>query len=192
MPNFWLGYTDPNAALTTTTEPAINIPDGVISLRFGGVDTTAFFGTNSANNPAKNNQADLYSVNLGLPVEIGTSIIVDKVISNAQAGTTTSTGTAGTPTQDGVTFDVTGRINLFQANEIDGNAAFPSTGFQNGGGTLVASIPSTAASLQGAIGTVRVLGNATNFSTQSNTRLQNYYVGGETKNIQVLAESHLR
>lgn len=191
IPNFWLGFTDPNAALSATNTPSIDIPDGIVSLRFGGVDTTAFFGSNSANNPAQNNQADQYSVSLGLPAELGTSIIVDKVISNAQAGVASGT-TPATPTQDGVTFDVTGRINLFQANEINGNTAFPSSGFQGGGGTLVVSVPSTTNGISGAIGAVRVLGNATNFAAQTNTRVQDFYVGGETNQVSLLAVNNVR
>ncbi len=191
MPNFWLGFTDPNAPLTRATEPAINIPDGVISLRFGGVDTTAFFGSNAANSPATNNQSDQYAVNLGIPVDTGTSIIIDRSISNAQAAATT-TGTTATPTQDSVLFNVSGRINLFQANAVDGNAAFPATGFQGGGGTLVVSSPSNAAGIVGAIGTVRVLGNATNFSTATSTRVGNFHVGGETNTVSLLSPSTVR
>ena len=40
MPNFWLGNTTPATSSTTPTTPAISIPDGVDTFRFGGVDTT--------------------------------------------------------------------------------------------------------------------------------------------------------
>src|SRR4051794_20872485 len=39
MPNFWLGNTTPAGSTTTPTTPAITIPDGTDTLRFGGVDT---------------------------------------------------------------------------------------------------------------------------------------------------------
>ena len=198
MPNFWLGDTQ-QAALTTSTAPSITVPDGVNSLRFGGVDTTVYFGRTPGNAPSVDGTATPYNVVLGTPNAVGTSIIIDKSISNGQAAA--AGGTSTTPIQDGVNFAVTGRINLFQANEIDGNTAFPSTGFQGGGGTLVVSEPDTTNSVVGAISQIRVGGNATNFAVQSgNTsggvgvggQLQSYYVGGETNNIQVLTTGPIR
>ena len=121
IPDFYLGYT--GSATPGTTEPiaSINIPDGINSLRFGGVDTTAFFGTDPTMSPSQDGQNDQFLVKLGFPQSIGTSIVVNKIVSTRQAGTTSSSGTTNAPTQKSVVFDVAGRINLFQANEIDGN-----------------------------------------------------------------------
>ncbi len=199
MPNFWLGDTQQTAALTAADSPTISVPDGVNSLRFGGVDTTVYFGTNPSFAPAADNVASTYSVQLGTPNAVGTTIIIDRSISNGQAAASGSSTT--TPTQDGVIFSVVGRINLFQANEIDGNTAFPSTGFQGGGGTLVASVPDTTNSVVGATSLVRVGGNATNFAVQSGSttggvgvggQIQSYFVGGETNNVQVLSTGPIR
>ena len=67
-----------------------------------------------------------------------------------------------------------------------GNAAFPSSGFsggqfaQPGGGTIVTSQPDPTQQITGQIGFVRVGGNATNFSVQTNDKVSDYYIGGET------------
>ena len=189
IPNFWLGKTS-TAAATSTTEPTISLPDGVVTLRFGGVDTTFTPAGGTALNT--NSQNDTFNVNLGLPKTQGTSIIVHQVISNGQAGTTSSTGAAGTPTQDSVVFNVEGRLNQFQADAIVGNTAFPTTGFRGGGGTLVVSQSDPATGITGQIGFVRVGGNATNFSVQTNDKISNYYVGGEANNVQILAPNGSR
>ena len=47
-----------------------------------------------------------------------------------------STGTPGTPTQKSVIFDVAGRVNLFQANEIDGNTEFAPAAASFNAGTI--------------------------------------------------------
>jgi len=183
-PNFWLGSTV--AAASTTDPHAISIPDGVNTLRFGGVDTTFTIPGGTA--PGSNGTAVPFTVNLGLPRSVGTSIIVDQVISSAQAAATTG----GTATQNGVTFVVVGRINLFQANAIQGNAALPGTGFQGGGGTLVVSTLTGDQSITGQIGFVRVGGNATNFSVETNDKITNTYIGGETNNFTLLAPNGSR
>ena len=64
------------------------------------------------------NQNNEFVINLGPPIQGGTSIIVNKVITDASSSTV---GTTTTAIQQSVTFVVNGRINLFQANEIDGN-----------------------------------------------------------------------
>jgi len=205
MPNFYLGDTllNPTAALTAQTAPAVRIPDGVISFRIGGVDTTAYFGQNPAFAPTAPATAAStsvnYLVNLGLPRTVGTTIIVDKITSSAQAGFASGTATRPTPIQQEVDFAVTGRINLFQANQIVGSTNFPSTGRQGGGGTVVASVPSTTGAVGGVIADVRVGGNATNFSVVSDQatgvgggQIQSYYVGGETNNLQLLATTNIR
>ena len=103
--------------LHTTAQLAgyMNIPGGVINLRFGGVDATY---TPPGGTPLnQTGQSNEFAIDLGLPVTTGTSVIVNSVTSTAQANTT-----AGSPAfQDMVTFLVNGRLNLFQANSINGN-----------------------------------------------------------------------
>lgn len=189
IPDFWLGKTS-TAAATAATEPSIQIPDGVITLRFGGVDTT--FTPQGATPLNQNNQNDAFTVSLGLPKTQGTSVIVDKIITDAQAGATSSTGQPGTPTQDSVAINVAGRLNQFQANSIQGNTNFPSTGFAGGGGTIVTSFTDPGTATTGQIGFARVGGNATNFSVQTNDKVSNFYIGGETNNVQLLAPAGSR
>src|SRR5271157_6368528 len=197
MPNFWLGWT----GITTGTAPTaksnfhqfmatafnlaggINAPEGINTLRFGGVDTTfSPTGVTPLDQTGQNNE---FVINLGPPIIGGTSIIVNKVITNAAPP-----GTAGstTVTQDSVTFVVAGRINLFQANEIDGDTAtgtsssgtsftlvptqFTPTPTQPqtqtpllpGGTYLVSDAPATSGLTTGQIGDIRIGGNATNFT----------------------------
>ena len=95
----------------------IDIPDGVITLRFGGADTSFTPPGGTALNT--NNRSDRFNINLGLPATRGTSVIVDRVVAGAQAAVSTSPTQPGTPTQDAVFFNVGGRINLFQANAIE-------------------------------------------------------------------------
>ena len=178
MPGFYLGQTSTSS---TATEPSISIPQGVMTFRFGGADTTY---TPPGGTPLNQNaKADTFNINLGLPYSWGTSIVVDTVTTDAQAASSSSTS----PTQDSVQFLVTGRINTFQANQIKGNTTFPSTGFLGGGGTVVQAIEDNLRTLVGAIGFVNVGGNATNFSVQTNDKISNYYVGGETNNLLLLA-----
>jgi hypothetical protein len=192
IPHFWLGH-------TSTTKPSfpsqlhtgiqggfqvaggINATEGIQNLRFGGVDTTFTpAGGTPLNQTSQNNE---FIVNLGLPIAIGTSVIVDRVVTDAQTVAATGTGTTGSVFQQSVTFLVTGRLNLFQANEIDGNAtpantttrtptAVPSQ-FSNGaptpptpaaslaGGTYVVSM---GGAVTGQIGDIRIGGNVTNFT----------------------------
>ena len=135
MPNFWLGWT----GITTGTKPTaksnfhefgptpfflaggINAPEGINTLRFGGVDTTfSPTGVTPLDQTGQNNE---FVINLGPPIAGGTSIIVNKVKTDTVPPMTGSTN----PTSDSVTFLVAGRINLFQANEIDGNTATGTT-----------------------------------------------------------------
>jgi hypothetical protein len=193
MPDFYLGYTGSAMAPSTGPVASINIPDGVNSLRFGGVDTTKFFGTNAANSPAQDNQNDEFLVNLGLPFAIGTSIVVNTVTSNTQPGVTTSGSTTpGSPTQKSVVFDVGGRINLFQANEIDGNTANAAAADGFTGGTIVGSFADAFTAIPGNFGFIRIGGNATNFSAVTGNQLANMYIGGETDNVAVLAANGSR
>jgi hypothetical protein len=179
---FWLGNTFPNTtASSQVTAPSINIPDGVVTMRFGGADATF-------NIPSTSTTANTLTVNLGLPLTTGTSIIADKIISGARPGSTTTSP----PLQDSVTFSVAGRLNLFQANEIDGNSSFPPTGFLGGGGTIVISAPEPQSLITGQIGDVRIGGNATNFAVQTNDKISNYYVGGEANNVFVLSPGGAR
>jgi hypothetical protein len=212
MPDFWLGNTTPVGSSTTPTQPSIIIPDGVNTLNFGGVDTTH----NQTNPPASTATSDLTNVNLGLPAFGGTRVIINKSISSTQQ---VPSSTGGTPTtiQHGVVFAVSGRLDLFQANEIDGDAANPPGQFNDQvstasgtGGTIVVSgtnqvapFLNVVANLQGAvtgqIGNVRVGGNATNFTTLvfdttgvSGAKINNFSVGGETNNVLVVAPNGMQ
>src|SRR5208282_5041424 len=130
MPDFWLGETSGTAPTATSNFHAangvpfhlaggINAPEGINVLRFGGVDTTFTPTSPTPGTPLdQTGQNNEFVINLGPPVIGGTSIIVNKVITDA--GTSTSSGTT-TVFQNSVTFVVNGRINLFQANEIDGS-----------------------------------------------------------------------
>ncbi len=193
MPSFYLGVTDP-AVTSSSTQPvaSILIPDGVNTLKFGGVDTTAFFGTDPTKSPSQDNQNDEFLIRLGLPTSIGTSIIVNKIISSAQAPATTSTGSTGAATQKSVVFDVAGRINLFQANQIDGNTQYAPAQESFTGGTILASFSDITSGITGELGFVRVGGNATNFSVVTNNYMSNMYIGGETNNISVLTPNGSR
>ena len=64
----------------------IDIPQGVITLRFGGVnvDFTPAGGT-PLNATNQNNE---FQINLGLPIVLGTSVIVNQVNSDAEANST--------------------------------------------------------------------------------------------------------
>ena len=169
------------------------------TLKFGGADTTATFGGAPA--PTATSQ---FTINLGLPAYIGTSIIVNKIITSAEPAASGSTTT--TPTQNSVVFAVVGRVNLFQANEIEGNAALyqPDSRFLNSnlagqalsttdqGGTILISLPVVATSVTGFIDLVRVGGNATNFSAQTNGHISNFYVGGKADNVSLLGPGTTR
>src|SRR5271157_5336144 len=102
----------------------INAPEGINVLRFGGVDTT-YTTPVSSDNPSggtaltATNQNNEFVINLGPPIVGGTSIIVTQV--KTDAGSVIPTNTA-LNYQDSVTFLVAGRINLFQADEIDTNS----------------------------------------------------------------------
>jgi hypothetical protein len=214
IPNFYMAHTETSKPSTTSqihstamSAGEIFIPQGVLTLRFGGVDVdfTPVGGT-PLNQTQQSNE---FQISLGLPVVGGTSIIVNTVNSDAQANST-----AGSPAfQDYATFLVTGRLNLFQANEIDGNttAGLVPTQFSTGvapgsesiGGTYVVSQGGAAT---GQIGDVRVGGSATNFTTfvtedplnvaaaegQLDAKISNYYVGGQTQNVMLVAPSGSR
>ncbi len=189
MPDFWLGETSGTAPTASSNFHAsfllaggINAPEGINNLRFGGVDTTySPTGVTPLAQTGKNNE---FVINLGPPIVGGTSIIVNKVITDAAPP-----GTAGstTATQDSVTFVVNGRINLFQANEIDGATA-TGTGYTlvptqfpppltlppvpptpptslPGGTYLVSDVGGGVTT--GQIGDIRIGGNATNFTAMA-------------------------
>ena len=210
MPNFWLGNTTPVTSQTTSTpKPSIDLPDGVNTLRFGGVDTTHNQATATSTSTS-----DMATVVLGLPGYGGTRIIIDKSITSAVSVPPASGSTSTTPTvvQHGVDFAVSGRLDLFQANEIDGNGTLPPGQFtalnsaaSGTGGTIVVSgtageapfftsDPQLKGALTGAIGNVRIGGNATNFTTlvtdgtgSGNDKIANFSVGGETQNVMLVA-----
>jgi hypothetical protein len=221
MPNFWLGNTTPVTSTTTTlpTPPSITIPDGVNTLKFGGVDTThdRFTAPSSLNQ-----SSDIAAVTLGLPIYGASNVIIDQSISSTQQITSTPSGST-TPTtttiQHAVEFDVSGRLRLFQANGIQGDAVNTPPQFSNlnpnaptssgVGGTFVVS--GTASStpffdngqifggLTGSIGDLRIGGNATNLTALvfddtggNDARISNFSVGGETNNVLVSAPNGLR
>src|SRR5208337_1757460 len=197
MPDFWLGWTG-NATGTAPTAKSnfhefgtnsfllaggINAPEGINTLRFGGVDTTfSPTGVTPLDQTGQNNE---FVINLGPPIAGGTSIIVNKVITDA-APPGTGTPASTSVTQDSVSFVVAGRINLFQANEIDGatatgtsssgtsftlvptqftpNPTQPQTSLLSGGTYLVSDVLSGSALTTGQIGDIRIGGNATNFT----------------------------
>jgi hypothetical protein len=214
IPNFYLAHTEttkPSVAslihTTSMSAGAIDIPQGVLTLRFGGVDVD-FTPTGGVplNTTGQSNE---FQINLGLPVVTGTSIIVNTVNSDGEANST-----AGSPAfQDYATFLVTGRLNLFQANEIDGNTtaglvptqlvnSFSSSGVSIGGTFLVAQ----GGAATGQIGNVRVGGSATNFTTfvtedplnvaaaegQLDAKISNFFIGGQTNNVLLVAPSGSR
>ena len=179
------------------------------TLRFGGVDRTHNLPAATATT-----QSDTATVELGLPMFGGTRIVIDKSISGSQQAPPSTGSTTPRTVQQGVTFAVSGRLELFQANEVVGNAATPPGQFSNEnpaasgtGGTFVASTvagntgfftTSSAGVIKGgvggAIGFVRVGGNATNFTViaedptgQSIDRVSDFSVGGETNNVLLIA-----
>jgi hypothetical protein len=214
MPNFWLGNTTPVSSTATSlpAAPAITIPDGVDTLQFGGVDTTHNQPATAPSGSSDDNTA----VTLGLPQYGGTRIIIDKSISSTAVAPPASGSTTPTTIQHAVTFDVSGRLDLFQANSIEGDASKPPGQFGNedanasgfGGTWVVSGTGGTApflanGQIQGAvtgqIGNVRVGGNATNFTTlvfdatgTGNAKISNYSVGGETNNVMLVAPNGAR
>jgi hypothetical protein len=211
MPGFWLGNTFPTGS--TPTAPTMTIPDGVDTLRFGGVDTTHNQVAATSSTPASNPT----NIELGLPAYGGTRVIIDKSISSTQQVPSTTAGQPPTTAQFGVLFAVSGRLDLFQANSIEGDANNPPGQFNDQvstasgtGGTIVVSgtnqvapFLNIVANLQGAvtgqIGDVRVGGNATNFSTvvfdntgTSGAKISNFSVGGETNNVLVVAPNGMQ
>jgi len=224
MPNFWLGETSglpPTATSsfhsTSGTLPrpyflagGINAPEGINNLRFGGVDTT--FTPDGGTALSKTNQNNEFVINLGPPIVAGTSIIVDKVITDAS-----TSGTTTTVHQQSVTFVVNGRINLFQANEIDGNTGTglvptqfvaptsTSPPLSAGGTYLVSDVGGGVTT--GQIGYIRIGGNATNFTafalqsdlfsfpipdTATGPQVSKFFIGGETNNVILVAPSGSR
>jgi len=223
MPDFWLGDTSGLTPSTTLNFPTsnfhasfhlaggINAPEGINNLRFGGVDTT--FTPAGGTALDQTNQNNEFVINLGPPIVGGTSIIVNKVITGA--GTNTSSATI----QQSVTFVVAGRINLFQANEIDGVTAAGmvptqfvtpavTTANQLPGGTyLVSDVLSGSALITGQIGDIRIGGNATNFTAMAldtdlftspsadlvtGPQVSNFFIGGQTDNVILVAPSGSR
>jgi hypothetical protein len=214
MPQFYLAHTETTkpstASLIHTTAMAagaIDVPQGVLTLRFGGVNVDF---TPSGGMPLnQTGQSNEFEINLGLPIIGGTSVIVNTVNSDAEANSTAGSA----PFQDFATFLVTGRLNLFQANEIDGNTTSglvptqlvnsPSSSGASPGGTFLVSQGGPAT---GQIGDVRIGGNVTNFTTfvtedplnaaaaegQLDAKISNFYIGGETNNVLLVAPSGSR
>ena len=222
MPNFWLGNTSGSPPPSTAISEfhtgflvvgGINAPEGINNLRFGGVDTT--FTPNGGTPLIQSTQNNEFEINLGPPIANGTSIIMDKVISSA--GFQTASGATSPSTfQHAVTFVVNGRINLFQANEIDyepqSGAAVP-TQFTTpapstllpGGTFLVSDVGGGVAT--GQVGDIRIGGNVSDFTAfaldtdlltfptvdpQQGPQVSNFYIGGETNNVILVAPAGSR
>lgn len=220
MPHFWLGETSgtkPTAGSNVHSgfflAGGINALEGINVLRFGGVDTT--FPPASGMPLDQTGQNNEFVINLGPPIAGGTSIIVNKVITGAGKVALPS----GTLPQDSVTFLVAGRINLFQANEIDGDTAagMVPTQFvtpavlpanQLPGGTYLVSEAFGNVVATGQIGDIRIGGNATNFTAFALDRdiftpppsidpvtgpqVSNFFIGGQTHNVILVAPSGSR
>jgi hypothetical protein len=223
IPGFWLGNTSGSPPPTTSTSQfhtgflvvgGINAPEGINTLRFGGVDTTFTpSGGTPLNQSTQNND---FEINLGPPLAGGTSIIMNKVISSA-GFQTPSGGTSPSTFQHAVTFVVNGRLNLFQANEIDyqpqSGAAVPtqftpgtaSTSFLPGGTFLVSDVGGGVTT--GQIGDIRIGGNVSDFTAfaldtdllafptvdpQQGPQVSNFYIGGETSNVILVAPAGSR
>jgi hypothetical protein len=187
MPQFYLGLTA-NTAPTSSSgvEPSINIPDGVATLDFGGVDTT--FAPNPSSSLSTNGQNNQLSVTIGIPMFDGVRIIMNKSVTNSVPNQTAG----GTAFQNGVTFNVEGLLGLFQANEIDGSTTNAPAPFATNGGTTVMVQPDTPAAVSGPIGDIRIGANATNFSAVTSDTVNTFFVGGETSNVNLLAENGSR
>jgi hypothetical protein len=224
IPNFWLGETTGTAPTATSnfhvvgTTPfhlagGINALEGINVLRFGGVDTT--FTPNGGTPLDQTNQNNEFVINLGPPIVGGTSIIVNKVITNAAQSTVSGSTTVF---QQSVTFVVNGRLNLFQANEIDGSTGTglvptqftppstrPQTSFLPGGTYLVSDVGGGVTT--GQIGDIRIGGNATNFTAMAldtdlftfpsvdpiaGPQVSNFFIGGQTDNVILVAPSGSR
>ncbi len=219
MPDFYLARTEPTKPTsqsvihnngTTFSAGQIFIPQGVLTLRFGGVDVDY---TPPGGVPLNTTgQSNEFQIDLGEPIVQGTSVIVNTVNSDAEANSTTPTQ----PFQDYATFLVAGRLNLFQANQITGNTTpglvpsqFPNQTTPTAldpGGTYVVSAASASSGVTGQIGDVRVGGAATNFTTfvtedpitavaaegQLDAKISNFFIGGQTDNVLLLAPSGSR
>ncbi|HKI19409.1 MAG TPA: hypothetical protein VKA15_16100, partial [Isosphaeraceae bacterium] len=164
-------------------------------------------------------QNNEFAIVLGLPYSQGTSIIVNSVNSNSQVNTTTNTAPAF---QDYASFLVEGRLNLFQANDITGNTTTsmlptqlvntpPTNGLAPGGtfvisegGTVQEAI--TGGAPTGQIGDIRIGGVATNFTAlvtespvnaiaaegQLDAKIANFFIGGQTNHVLLIAPSGAR
>ncbi len=211
MPNFWLGRTTPTGS-STSTEPGIAMPDGTDTLRFGGVDATHNLPT-----PTATTASDTIFVTMGLPTYGGTRILIDKSISGSEQAPASSATTQPTTVQHGVDFVVSGRLTLFQANQIVGDVTHAPGQFGNispgatgsGGTTVFSGVAGTGpffvngntfkGQVTGQIGNLRIGGDAANFTAivndatgSGNDRISNFSIGGETNNVLVLAPNGLR
>ncbi|MFO0907960.1 MAG: hypothetical protein U0794_06290 [Isosphaeraceae bacterium] len=129
MPGFWLGNTTPaGTTATAVAPPSISLPDGVVTFRFGGVDRTHNLPTVTS---TVNATSDTAAVELGLPMFGGTRIVIDKAISTTQTAPPSTTGGTNRTVQRAVRFTVSGRLQLFQANAIEGDASKPPGQFTN-------------------------------------------------------------
>jgi hypothetical protein len=202
MPRFWLGDTSGVAPTTNSNfhsapgqfgsstpfklAGGINAPEGINTLRFGGVDTTVLPSSGVPLTATTNALNSEFVINLGPPIAGGTSIIVNKVITSSVVGTASGSTTPAV-FQQSATFVVNGRINLFQANEIDGTTGTVTSGTNTLSLTPTQFTPPTPGTVQtnllpggtylvsdvgggvttGQIGDIRIGGNVTNFTAMA-------------------------
>ena len=190
MPGFWLGNTSPAGTTAAGTPPAsIAIPDGVDSLRLGGVDASR--GTTPGVAPP--GRPGRYDPDHARPPAAwagrGSSSIRSSPARNRRPRRAASP--RGSCNMACV-FNVSGRLSLFQADAIVGDPDNPGGQFPGGGGTVVTSLPDQNTGITGQIGDVRVGGDATNFSVLTNDKLANFYIGGETRNVFLLTPTGSR
>ena len=184
------------------------------TLKFGGVDTTH----NQVNPPAIHRHERHGERRCSACRTYGgTRIIIDKSISSTQSIAST-TGGAPTIIQHGVDFAVSGRLNLFQANEIDGDALNPPGQFSDQvstatgtGGTNVVSGTANVSALprtssrssparspapsapSGSAGTPPTSRRSSSTPpAPQGARINNYSVGGETNNVLVVAPNGMQ
>ena len=189
MPNFWLGETSGTKPTATSNfhssrfflAGGINAPEGINILRFGGVDTTFTpAGGTPLDQTGQNNE---FVINLGPPIVGGTSIIVNKVITDAAphagrrhrrlllrtasvlwspAGSTCSRPTRSTapPPPERVPWNV----SHWCRRNSPPTPTQPQTPLLPGGTYLVSDVLAGSALTTGQIGDIRIGGNATNFT----------------------------
>jgi hypothetical protein len=197
---------------------SIIIPQGVNVLRFGGVDVnyTAQGGTPLT----KLQQNNEFAIDLGLPYSQGTSIIVNSVNSNAQANTTTTTAAAYQDYASFLVAGrlnlfqantITGNTTTKLLPTQLVNSPPPTTGAEPGGTFVISeggaiNQETIGGAPTGQIGNIRIGYGATNFTAlvtespinaiaaegQLDAKISNFFIGGETNHVLLIAPSGAR